>query len=431
MGKLKFILPQRLVQSLVNKSKDKPENFVEVNPENEENSQWASSLFKNIYKVGTNTELSELIGKLSGKTVFTLDILSYQDGNKLKDDLQSISKSKGSIVFINNIDYLGGINPNAKKNENWPAFDEIYSLCKGLFSNYYITILDGNLLCAPKESESIVTAYWVETYEERFYTSDPEPRKRTLMERVISRSKRMLRKNAKKEPVAYNIRGSVWFENECKKFKEAHKWLQEQNFKSIVDIGANVGQFGKKIRQYYPDAKLFSFEPIPFVCDELNLNFKDDKNFKSFNVGLGDSDGKTKFFMNLFSDSSSMLPVGELHKKNFPYTKDEIEIEVTVKQLDNCFEKGELEKPYLVKIDVQGFEEQVINGGIEVIKNADMIITESSYKELYEGQSLFDSLYEKLKGFGFEFIGNLEQMESAFNGEPLQGDAIFQKRKNK
>lgn len=428
MGTLKFIIPQKLIRLIA--LKNKPENFVEINPENNENSQWAASLFKNVYSK-QSSEILQLIPNLSGTTTFALDVLSYQEGEALKEDLQAISRSKEAVILINNIDYLGGLQPNAKKNLNWVTFDEIYSLCKGLFPNYYITILDGNLVCVPKELESVVSAYWAETYEERFFTPDPEPRKRTFMERVISRSKKMLKKKPKKEPVAYNIRGSVWFENECKKFKETHKWIGEQSFKSIVDIGANVGQFGKKIRQFYPDAKLYSFEPIPFVCDELNLNFEGDNNFKSFNVGLGDSEGKTKFFLNLFSDSSSMLPIGELHKKNYPYTKDEIEIEVTVKKLDNCFEEGELQKPYLVKIDVQGFEEQVIRGGIEVIKNADMIITESSYKELYEGQSLFDALYEKLKGFGFDFMGNFEQMESAFNGEPLQGDAIFQKRKNK
>lgn len=451
MGRIKFSLPQRLVASIVNTAK--PNNFVEIGISDDQVLTWASSYFKNIYGFITNPETSLNISKdnvkvlqadkfsdtskgLNGQTIFFIDTLPVNKTDKvpsisISEGLKIISQVKEPIIFINNADYLGGPTPYADKYQGWPTFDEVFTSCKTLFPDAYITLLDGNIVCVPKSMESVVSAYWVETFEERFYESDPEPRKRSLFERIKSRSRRIIKqKTAKKEPVAYNIRGSVWFENEMKSFKEAHKWMQENyEFKSIVDIGANVGQFGKKIRQYYPAAHLYSFEPIPFVCDELKLNFKDDPNFTAINVGLGDSDGKTKFHMNLFSDSSSMLEIGELHTKNFPYTKDEVEIEVEVKQLDNCLKADEIQKPYLVKIDVQGFEEQVINGGLQVIRNAEMVITESSYKELYKGQSLFDTLYDKLKAMGFDYAGNLEQMESAFNGEPLQGDAIFIKRK--
>jgi len=450
MGRIKFTLPQRLTASIANQVK--PANFVEIGVSEVQLLDWAASYFKNIYGIITDSDVSlssdknnvkliqadkfsETSKELQGQTIFFVNNLPVNEADKIpsisiSEGLKVIYQVKEPIIFINNVDYLGGPTPYADKYESWPTLDEIFSLCKTLFPEAYITLMDGNLVCVPASMKNMVSAYWVETFDERFYEQDPETRKRTLFERIKSRSRRIIRqKIAKKEPVAYNIRGSVWFENEMKSFKEAHKWMLDHQFKSIIDIGANVGQFGKKIRQYYPTAHLYSFEPIPFVCEELKLNFKDDPNFTAINVGLGDSDGKTKFHMNLFSDSSSMLEIAELHTKNFPYTKDEIEIEVEVKQLDNCFKTNEIQKPYLVKIDVQGFEEQVINGGLQVIRNAEMVITESSYKELYKGQSLFDTLYEKLKAMGFDYAGNLEQMESAFNGEPLQGDAIFIKRK--
>lgn len=450
MGRIKFTLPQRLTASIANQIK--PANFVEIGVSEVHLLDWAASYFKNIYGVTTDSgvslnsdkinvkflgsdKFSDISKELQGQTVFFINCMPVNEKDNLPsisitEGLKVISTVKDSIIFINNADYLGGPIPYADKYEAWPTFDEVFSTCKTLFPEAHITLMDGNLVCVPQALKNLVSAYWAETFEERFFEPDPEPHKRSLIDRIKSRSRRVIRqKTAKKEPVAYNIRGSVWFENEMKSFKEAHKWMLDYQFESIIDIGANVGQFGKKIRQYYPTAHLYSFEPIPFVCEELKLNFKDDPNFTAINVGLGDSDGKTKFHMNLFSDSSSMLEIAELHTKNFPYTKDEIEIDVEVKQLDNCFKVNEIQKPYLVKIDVQGFEEQVINGGLQVIRNADMIITESSYKELYKGQALFDTLYEKLKAMGFDFAGNLEQMESAFNGEPLQGDAIFIKRK--
>jgi len=448
MGRLKFYLPQKLVVSFVNNIK--PANFIETGVTDLQTCLWATNYFKNVYgftsnensnlpckdniKIFGNKELNEQINKLEGVSIFFINSLPVEKDNKspitIREELKAISTTTDPVIIINNACYLGGKIPYADRHDNWPDMQEIFTLCGSIFPESYFTIIDDNIVCVPNKWQNIVSAFWAETFEERFYEPDPEPRKRTLTERIISRTKREIRKRtAKKEAVAYNIRESQWFENELRSFYHAHKWLQEKQFKTIIDIGANVGQFGKKIRQYYPDAHLYSFEPIPFVCDELKLNFKDDPNFTAINAGLGDSDGKTKFHLNLFSDSSSMLEIGELHKKNFPYTKDEIEIEVEIKKLDNCFKPEQLVKPYLVKIDVQGFEEQVINGGTEVIRNADMIITESSYKELYKGQSLFDVLYDKLKDMGFDFAGNLEQMESAFTGEPLQGDAIFIKRK--
>lgn len=459
MGTIKLSIPKKLTQVIA--TSIKAENFIETGTLDAETSIWASTVFPNVYTIeidakkteniarrsdfprnvhvvtgNSKTELSAIISELKGRSVFYLDTHSYADDNAdtvelvLMDELKAISAVEKPVIFINDVRCFLGSQPDPRK-KDWLTFDQIFTLCKKLFPDCYITIIDGVIVCVPHELEELVSAYWANTFEQRVFETDPEPAKRPLTTRAISRIKRTIKKNQrpKTETVAFDIKNSEWFENQCKLFYNAHKWLQEQNFKAIVDIGANVGQFGKKIRQYYPDAHLYSFEPIPLVYKELVDNFKGDSNFTPFNVGLGDKEGKMEFYMNEFSDSSSMLKMGDLHKENFPFTKHEKVIYVDIKTLDNCIDVNKIEKPYLVKLDVQGFEEQVINGGLEIIRSAEMIITEASYKELYEGQSLFDTLYEKIKGFGFQFIGNLDQMNSAFNGEPLQGDAIFQKVK--
>lgn len=459
MGTIKLSIPKKLARAIA--TSINAENFVETGTSNAETSIWASTVFTNVYTIeidskkadniskrselpknirvvngNSKSELSKLIPELKGRSVFYLDTHSYSEDNVnvvesvVLDELNAISSAEKPVVFINDVRCFLGSQPDPRK-KGWPTFDQIFTTCKKLFPDCYITITDGVIVCVPHELEELVSAYWANTFEQRIYEADPEPVKKPITTRAISKIKRTIKQNQrpKEETVAFNIKNSEWFENQCKLFYNAHKWLQEQNFKSIVDIGANVGQFGKKIRQYYPESHLYSFEPIPLVYKELVDNFVGDNNFTSFNVGLGDKEGKMEFFMNEFSDSSSMLKMGDLHKENFPFTKHEKKIFVDIKTLDNCIDINKIEKPYLVKLDVQGFEEQVINGGLEIIRNAEMIITEASYKELYEGQSLFDTLYEKIKGFGFQYIGNLDQMNSAFNGEPLQGDAIFQKIK--
>jgi hypothetical protein len=74
---------------------------------------------------------------------------------------------------------------------------------------------------------------------------------------------------------------------------------------------------------------------------------------------------------------------------------------------------------------VQGFEDKVIAGGPETIRKAKAIIIEVSFRELYEGQPLFEEIFELLSDKGFKFMGNLYQLLSPIDGAPLQADALF------
>lgn len=208
---------------------------------------------------------------------------------------------------------------------------------------------------------------------------------------------------------------------------ERNKWLQQKGFQTLLDIGSNTGQFIQKIRWILPEVKIVSFEPIPSVFNQLKENFTNDPNFIAYNVGLGDKNGIEDFYLNDFSDSSSFLKMKDLHKENFPPTANESKIELQMRRLDDLIDINEIAKPYLIKLDVQGLEERVINGGRNIIANAEYIITEVSFVELYENQPLFDKIYTLLKQMDFEYMGNFDQLPSYINNEILQADAIFKK----
>jgi len=202
------------------------------------------------------------------------------------------------------------------------------------------------------------------------------------------------------------------------------KWLLQYGFKTIVDIGANEGQFAKRMRALFPDTRIISFEPIDFVYDKLVNNFEDDNNFIAYNVGLGEKEETMKLWLNEYSPSSSLLKM-TTHLDHFDFAKHSNEIEINVSRLDSFKDVINQQIPYMVKIDVQGYEGKVINGGLEVIKNAQLVITEVSFSELYDNQALFDDIYSVLKGLGFKYAGNLEQLYSPVNNEILQADTIF------
>jgi FkbM family methyltransferase len=208
------------------------------------------------------------------------------------------------------------------------------------------------------------------------------------------------------------------------------RWLENLNIKTILDIGANQGQFAKYIHRIIPQAKIYSFEPLQDCFKELILNLTELPHSKGFNLALGDVTGESIIHNNSYSQSSSMLPMLESHEKAFPFSKGKIhEEKIKIMRLDDIEQQLEIEikKPILIKIDVQGFEDKVILGGLQLIKQADVLIIEMSTLPLYEGQLLFDNLYHLIKSLGFKYQGNLTQLNSAVDGKVVQVDGIFVK----
>jgi FkbM family methyltransferase len=206
------------------------------------------------------------------------------------------------------------------------------------------------------------------------------------------------------------------------------KWLQQYQFKSIIDVGANEGQFSDKIRKLFPNANIFAFEPLDTVYEKLKKNFCNDNKFEAFNLGLGEEQDQLEFDENEYSPSSSFLKLSSSLASAFTFAVKTKKVIVNVDRMDSIFNTRQLEFPLLIKIDVQGFEDKVISGGIKTISTASLIICELSFVELYKGQLLFDDIFEKFKSLGFRYAGSIEQLRSPETNQILQADGIFIKQ---
>ncbi|MEJ7678570.1 MAG: FkbM family methyltransferase [Segetibacter sp.] len=202
-------------------------------------------------------------------------------------------------------------------------------------------------------------------------------------------------------------------------------WLINKGFRTIIDVGANEGQFASKMRKLFPSSEIHSFEPIPDVYNKLLEHFKDDPKFFGYNYALGNKHKEAQIYLNEYSPSSSLLKMEDEHKKHFDFAKKESACNIVIKRIDDVMQIEFLQKPVLLKIDVQGFEEQVIQGGKMFIKGCEMIIIEVSFTELYNQQPLFHTIYKLLFTLGFKYSGNYEQLISPEDGSILQADAIF------
>lgn len=206
--------------------------------------------------------------------------------------------------------------------------------------------------------------------------------------------------------------------------------LRSIPIKTIIDIGANHGQFAQWMTEELPSAKIYCFEPLPNPFEILKT-WADKQNNRvvPLNWAIGDEAGQVSMFYHTeHSASSSLLPSTELTDQLYPFTKEQKEVKVDLLTLDDAMSKinDPLENEILIKMDVQGFEDRVIRGGSSTFGRAKVCILEVSIEELYEGQANFKELSFMLYELGFSYFGNLDQ-KYGDDGRCISLDAVFRK----
>jgi FkbM family methyltransferase len=204
------------------------------------------------------------------------------------------------------------------------------------------------------------------------------------------------------------------------------RWLPKSKPITFFDIGAKVGHFSLSLAGEYKIEQGFLVEPVLKIIPVIEKNFPDRTKFKIFNAAIADLAGETEFFVNEDADHVSSLL--KIFNKNEELSSLNIAEPVSTKiktlTLDHIVKEQKLSHIDLIKIDVQGAEHLVLQGGIETLKITRLVYTEFSYKPLYENSSTFFDLYKIFYENNFILVHTSNGYSSA-NGELLQGDALF------
>lgn len=198
-------------------------------------------------------------------------------------------------------------------------------------------------------------------------------------------------------------------------------------FQTIVDIGANRGQFTLAARYFSPNASIYSFEPLSEPASIFRKVFQNSPKVTLFQTAIGESTSKSFIHISKCDDSSSLLPISSKQEEIFPGTGEVSIEEVSVAPLSAFVPITQLIAPAMLKIDVQGFESQVLSGADPLLDYFDYIYCECSFIELYTGQVLAENIVSMLKnrGFGLKGVFNLAY---AVGGNPIQGDFLFSRK---
>jgi FkbM family methyltransferase len=203
------------------------------------------------------------------------------------------------------------------------------------------------------------------------------------------------------------------------------RWLVQSGIQTVVDVGAHTGEFASGIKAVLPDCVLYSFEPQPAQYARLVARLERYANSRAFNVAVGSSTGERVLHQSRFTKASSLLPMTDLHRAAYSWSAAAADIVVRVDTLDRLLPR-ELRGGVLLKLDVQGFEVEVLRGAAQTLERTDHVLVETSVGgTLYEGEATFDDVYALLKAAGFRYAGTWDQLCDPRTDAPLQVDALF------
>jgi FkbM family methyltransferase len=197
--------------------------------------------------------------------------------------------------------------------------------------------------------------------------------------------------------------------------------------RSVVDIGANRGQFALLARHVFPNAKIVSFEPLAKPAAKFRAIFANDKGVVLHEAAIGSTRGDAVIHVSRQDDSSSLLPITEMQDRLFPGTAEAGRATVHIGPLSEFLSPEEISQPALLKLDVQGYELHALSGCEDLLDRFQYVYAECSFVELYEGQSLADEIIRWLdkKNFTVSGIYNTTYDRA---GKAIQGDFLFERR---
>ncbi|QHS56056.1 FkbM family methyltransferase [Mucilaginibacter sp. 14171R-50] len=142
----------------------------------------------------------------------------------------------------------------------------------------------------------------------------------------------------------------------------------------ILDVGAYVGDVAIQFSKWFPSAKIFAFEPINESFDKLQQSTKRFKNISSFNIALGDK------FETLEIPVYNSATINTLKEACYDEIAQSTQ-KVTVLRLDNFLSEQKITGVIdILKIDVEGYELEVLKGMGDYLKKVRYIVTEVGYQ---------------------------------------------------
>lgn len=195
----------------------------------------------------------------------------------------------------------------------------------------------------------------------------------------------------------------------------------------IFDGGANTGNWTKAVSRLFPEAEYILIEPVPDVSEKIKINLKDLKiNYRIIKKALGSSKGEVD--LNIWDNSGPDLQSSSVcgHISGEPTRK--IKAEMT--SLDLISEDTGL-NPDLIKIDLQGYELEALNGSKKLLQNTELFIIEFGCLEAYLNRTSVRCLIDLMYDNDYTLYDIVDLNYRPYDNALTGGDFFFIKNSSK
>lgn len=200
-----------------------------------------------------------------------------------------------------------------------------------------------------------------------------------------------------------------------------------QNVGTVLDIGANRGDWAGAVMEFCAPRSVLCFEPDPRLVVGLKDRFADRSNVRVIQAAVGATQSTGVLNLSEHPAFNSLLPTSIQMPEWYSATslaKGTVDIEIL--SLDSV--THDMDRISILKIDVQGFERQVILGGTRTLKKTDFVLIEANFQRHYEGESSFFELDTLLQDVGF-LVANISGPVIR-DGVALWSDCLYVRRES-
>lgn len=205
------------------------------------------------------------------------------------------------------------------------------------------------------------------------------------------------------------------------------KMLAAHEIDTVLDVGANEGQYARLLREVGFSGRIISFEPLTSAHERLRQLAASDSLWTiAPRAAVGNEEGEVTLNVASNGASSSLLRLLDTHRSAAPEVQYVGFDVAPIRPLDHLacqFLDGS--RNMFLKIDVQGYELPVLKGATDVLRRTSGVQLELSFIPLYEGQTLFSELIDWMAAKGFAVWGIVPGLVDGSTGRMLQVDAVF------
>lgn len=188
----------------------------------------------------------------------------------------------------------------------------------------------------------------------------------------------------------YGLGGIITSSGEENLIRTVKQWLSKSGISSCIvfDVGANNGDYAKALRvEFPPEDVIYCFEPSHHSFQALRRNLEGYTNIELIGKGLGVVAERRKLFFD--TEGSGWASVFERHETGFNHVLNESE-EIEIIVLDEfCASQG-IDRIHFIKMDVEGFELEILRGSVRMLPKIDFIQFEFSFANYNSKTYLYD-----------------------------------------